>query len=386
MVETVKLLITDDEPAMRMAVKRALRQFYVEVPDLRTEARLEVDEAGSGEEALKKIEADEPDVMMLDLKMPGISGMEVLGHIAEHNPDILAIMVTAHATIQTAVSATKQGAYEFLAKPFTPEELRSILTKTVQHQVLRKHAKRLEEERKRVRFEFISVLAHELKSPINAVESNLTLLKEMPQLLEDPEKVVKNLDRSLNRLQGMRKLILDLLDMTRVESGQKKRELGAVDIVEAAEMTIEGVKLDADKHGIDISLDAPESIVVEADRGEIDIIMNNLVSNAVKYNRDGGSVKVRITGEPDEVWIAVTDTGIGMTREESAKLFNDFVRIKNRKTADIHGSGLGLSIVKKLAELYKGEVSVESEADVGSTFTVVIRPGAPDAKGSGGPD
>ncbi len=377
MVETVKLLITDDEPAMRMAVKRALRQFYVEIPDLRTEARLEVDEAGSGEEALKKIELHEPDVMMLDLKMPGMSGMEVLGHIAEHNPDILAIMVTAHATIQTAVSATKQGAYEFLAKPFTPEELRSILTKTVQHQVLRKHAKRLEEERKRVRFEFISVLAHELKSPINAVESNLSLLKEMPQMLEDPEKVMKNLDRSLNRLQGMRKLILDLLDMTRVESGQKKRELGSVDIVEAAEMAIEGVKLDADKRDIDIALDAPKSIVVEADRGEIDIIMNNLVSNSVKYNRDGGSVKVRITGAPDEVWIAVTDTGIGMTPEESAKLFNDFVRIKNKKTADIHGSGLGLSIVKKLAELYKGEVSVESEADTGSTFTVVIRPGAP---------
>ncbi|MFW5870325.1 MAG: ATP-binding protein [Candidatus Sumerlaeota bacterium] len=377
MAETVKLLVTDDEPAMRMAVKRALRQFYVGIPDLKTEAKIEVDEAGSGEEALEKIEADEPDVMMLDLKMPGISGMEVLGHISEDYPDILAIMVTAHATIQTAVSATKQGAYEFLAKPFTPEELRSILTKTVQHQVLRKHAKRLEEERKRVRFEFISVLAHELKSPINAVESNLTLLKEMPELLDDRDKTMKNLDRSIDRLQGMRKLILDLLDMTRVESGQKKRELATVDVVEAAEMAIEGVQPDADKRDISIKLDAPEKMQVQADRGEIDIILNNLVSNAVKYNRDGGSVTVRITGEPDEVWIAVSDTGIGMTPEEAAKLFNDFVRIKNKKTANIHGSGLGLSIVKKLAALYEGDASVESEPDVGSTFTVVIRPGAP---------
>ena len=110
-----------------------------------------------------------------------------------------------------------------------------------------------------------------------------------------------------------------------------------------------------------------------ADRGEIEIILNNLVSNAVKYNRDGGRVDVTLAREGPAVTIRVADTGIGMTQEEAAKLFADFVRIKNAKTRNILGSGLGLSTVKKLAMLYHGDVRVESQPGVGSTFTVVLR-------------
>ncbi|HNR33688.1 MAG TPA: ATP-binding protein, partial [Candidatus Hydrogenedentes bacterium] len=103
------------------------------------------------------------------------------------------------------------------------------------------------------------------------------------------------------------------------------------------------------------------------------IILNNLVSNAVKYNRDGGSVEVKIGEADDTVMVSVSDTGIGMSEEECAKIFNDFVRIKNRKTRDILGSGLGLSIVKKLAVAYGGDATVISRPDVGSTFTVTLK-------------
>jgi signal transduction histidine kinase len=111
---------------------------------------------------------------------------------------------------------------------------------------------------------------------------------------------------------------------------------------------------------------------MHADRSEIEIIFNNLITNAVKYNRDGGSVAVHLTSRDGTVSIAVRDTGIGMNAEEAARLFNDFVRIKNEKTRNILGSGLGLSTVKKIALLYGGDVKVESEPDTGSTFTVML--------------
>ena len=114
-------------------------------------------------------------------------------------------------------------------------------------------------------------------------------------------------------------------------------------------------------------------MVLSADRGEIEIILNNLVSNAVKYNRDGGQVDVTVRADEQSVALEVRDTGIGMSREDLERLFQDFVRIKNEKTRNILGSGLGLSTLKKLATLYGGEVSVTSEPDVGSTFTVVLR-------------
>jgi len=109
------------------------------------------------------------------------------------------------------------------------------------------------------------------------------------------------------------------------------------------------------------------------DASEIEIVLNNLISNAVKYNRRHGSVDVFLNRDGEYVEIKVSDTGIGMTPEETAKLFGEFVRIKNEKTRQITGSGLGLSIVKKIAQLYDGTVNVTSEPDKGSTFTVRLR-------------
>jgi signal transduction histidine kinase len=112
-----------------------------------------------------------------------------------------------------------------------------------------------------------------------------------------------------------------------------------------------------------------------ADRSELEIILNNLVSNAVKYNRDGGRVDVTLEPAVDGYgWrIRVADTGIGMKPEDAARLFQEFVRIKNDQTRNIAGTGLGLSIVRKLAQLYGGEATVESTHGVGSTFTVTLR-------------
>ncbi len=110
--------------------------------------------------------------------MPGISGLEVLDRLADMQTDMLTIMITAYASIETAVSATKRGAYDFLAKPFTPDELKSTIRKAAARLILAKQARKLAEEKQQVRFEFIRVLAHELKAPLNAVAGYLELIQK----------------------------------------------------------------------------------------------------------------------------------------------------------------------------------------------------------------
>jgi two-component system, sensor histidine kinase and response regulator len=367
------LLVVDDEEGMRMGVKRSLRNFAIRGNDANPPVVLEVKEASSGEKAIALIEEDPPDIVLLDNKMNGMTGIDVLNWINEKHLDLMTIMITAYASIETAISATKQGAYDFLPKPFTPAELKVSVKQAAKHLLAVRQARKLEREKRRVRFQFISVLAHELKAPLGAIEGYLRLLREGTS---DPATHDRMVDRSLVRLSGMRKLIYDLLDLTRLESGQKKRELAAADVLDIARTAMETMKPDADPRGIAISLETnAQEIVMPVDKEEIEIVFNNLISNAVKYNRDNGKVTVAVSDKNDEVEIAVSDTGIGMTKEEMSRLFGEFVRIKNDKTKNILGSGLGLTIMRKIAALYNGNISVESTPDEGTTFTVTIPKG-----------
>ena len=201
-------------------------------------------------------------------------------------------MITAYATFETAVKATKLGAYDFLAKPFTPDELRYALRKATQQLILSRQARKLAEEKRQVRFNFISVLAHELKAPLNAVEGYLNILRTTEE-----DQNLQMVERSIVRVDGMKKLIGDLLDLTRIESGQRERIIKRLDLGELARASIELFAVDAERRGITMELDADEGIELLADAGEAEIVLNNLVSNAVKYNRDGGKVTVAIRAQ-----------------------------------------------------------------------------------------
>ncbi len=368
----LRILIVDDEPGMRTAVARSLEGLAITIPLVEGEVVFKVATGESGEEGLALVESFKPDILLLDYKLPGISGIEVLKQLEPKQPDMLTVMLTAYATIETAISATKHGAHDFLAKPFTPSELKAVVKKTAKHLLLQRETKRLAEEKQRVRFQFISVLAHELKAPLAAVEGYLYMLRDqaLGTELHAYDKVVS---RSLTRLQGMRKMVMDLLDLTRIESGSKRRELGVVNLAEVAGMALETMGPDAKAKGITLNLDCPADLTMNADHGELEIIFNNFVSNAVKYNRPEGSVFVRVARVDGLVRIEVQDTGIGLTPEEQARLFGEFVRIKNEQTRDIMGSGLGLSIVKKLAAMYEGRIELVSEKGVGSTFSIFLK-------------
>ncbi|MBN1572826.1 MAG: HAMP domain-containing histidine kinase [Deltaproteobacteria bacterium] len=372
-MDRLRVLVVDDELGMCLGIERALKDFAVTIPDLSEEVRFDIDKALTGNEALSIIEAKPPHIILLDYRLPDMLGSDILETLkADKRTDILVIIITAFASIETAIETIKLGAYDFLAKPFTPDDLRNVLRKAAGRLILQRKAKSLLMEKRQIRFQFISVLAHELKSPLNAIEGYLGIMRDR-KLGEEIDKYDRMIERCIIRISGMRKLIFDLLDLTRIESGQKKRSFEKVDLCKVAVDSIEMMSNDAKAQKIDIEMKSKGPIILTGVRDEVEIIFNNLISNAVKYNKEGGKVTVDIGLKDNIAKIRVTDTGIGMSSDEAAKIFDDFVRIKNSKTKNIMGSGLGLSTVKKLVVLYKGNVSVTSKEDKGSTFTVTLR-------------
>ncbi len=371
-MEVLKILVIDDEAGIRSGVTRILNQYKVNFPFLEDEIVFEVKEAASGEEGIEQINSYVPQVILLDNKLPGIQGLEVLDYIQKEKLDIIVVMITSYASLEVAVQATRKGAYDFIPKPFTPQELRTTMETVARHVFLRGLTKQLNTQGKVVRFKFLSVLSHELKTPLNIIEGYLKMMKER-QAGNDLVAYEEVIDRSLFRIQNMRNLIFDLLDLTRIETGQKERRLIPVNLAKVAAVSMDTFTPLAIQKSVKIHYEGPSEVFLDAIEEEIEIIFNNLLSNAIKYNKNNGDVKIAIEAFSDNIFIRVKDTGIGMSEEEVKKVFDEFVRIKNAKTQNISGSGLGLSIVKKICEYYQAEISVTSKENEGTIIVIKFK-------------
>ena len=365
----LKVLVVDDEPGIRSGVTRILKNFRVSYPFMDDDFTYKMMEAATGEEGIEIIEESMPDILLLDNKLPGIQGVEVLEYVRNKNYDMVVAMITSYASLDVAVRATRNGALDFIPKPFTPQELKSSIENISKQLYLRRVTSRMKEEGKKIRYQFLSVLSHELKSPLNAIEGYLKIMSEKGEG-ESIDNYMLLIERSVKRIQGMRNLILDLLDFTKIRFEIKEDKVREVQLRTVCENSLGTVQPYAIQKDIELHSEVRKEVVMWADPADLEIICNNLLSNAVKYNRDGGEVAIVIDADDREVIISVTDTGIGMSEEEVELLFNEFVRIRNEQTKNIMGSGLGLSIVKKVVDLYKGSIDVTSKPDVGSTFTV----------------
>ena len=219
-MSTLKILVVDDEPGIRSGVSRILRNFRVDYPFMEEAFDFEVIEASTGEAGIEMIEYNKPDIILLDNKLPGIQGIEVLEYIKKKQHNIIVVMITSYASLELAVKATSDGAYDFIPKPFTPQELKSSIENITKKVFLKKMTTKLQETGKQVRFQFLSVLSHELKAPLNAIEGYLKMIRER-QLGDKIEDYERSSTGRLERIKGMRQLILDLLDLTKVETGHR---------------------------------------------------------------------------------------------------------------------------------------------------------------------
>jgi len=365
----LKVMVIDDEPGIRSGVSRILNSFHVTYPFMDEDYTFEVTEAATGEDGIEMLEKDMPDVLLLDNKLPGIQGVDVLEYIRKRNYDIVVAMITSYASLDVAIRATRDGAIDFIPKPFTPQELKSSIENITKQLYLKRITHKMKQEGKKIRYQFLSVLSHELKAPLNALEGYLRMMqgKQAGEMIDD---YAAPIERSLQRIQGMRNLIMDLLDFTKIRLERKEEKIQEVNLSEVASSAIITVQPYAIQMDVTIDLDIRSEAVIMADPDDMEIVFNNLISNAVKYNKTGGKAEITIDASESEAILIFSDTGIGINKNDTENLFTEFVRIKNEKTRNISGSGLGLSIVKKVIELYHGTINVESTPEVGIVFTI----------------
>ncbi len=368
-MEKLIVYVVDDEPGIRSGVTRSLEGFAVTYPFMDEDICFEVKEIASGEEAMARMKEDHPDIMLLDNKLPAMDGVEVLEYINANELDIEVMMITSFASLELAVKATNMGAYDFVPKPFTPQELRSSMENITKHLFLKRMTRKMNREGRQIRFQFLSILSHELKTPLNAVEGFLNIIKER-QLGESLENYDDVVSRAVQRVNGMIKLIMDFLDLTQIETGKKSRKIRKLDVVKIAQSCMDALNPLAIHMEVELILDRPPSVACHLDQDDLEIVLNNLLSNAIKYNRTKGSVVCQLRLEQGLLLIVVKDSGIGISSSDQEKLFHEFVRIKNDNTRHIAGSGLGLSITKRVVDYYGGLIQFTSEEGIGSTFTI----------------
>jgi two-component system phosphate regulon sensor histidine kinase PhoR len=217
---------------------------------------------------------------------------------------------------------------------------------------------------------FVSMVAHELKSPLAAIINYINVI-QTGMFDNKPEKVHELLERCNIRGEALLELIGDLLYINKRDAGKIEKSIEELDLAEVLRKQLDFYRVQADKRSINLEFSNPgEPVLVRADRGDLDRIFMNLISNGLKYNRDGGTLTVIVEQTGDAVVTSFRDTGIGMSRKDVANLFQEFFRVRNSKTGSISGTGLGLATVKRVLSEYNARITVESEEDVGSTFTV----------------
>ena len=472
------ILVIDDEERVREGCRKVLaRDGY------------EVTIAESGEVGLKMIEGRHYDIILLDLMMPSLSGFDVLAHVKALHPDTVIIVISGYATVENSIEAMKRGAFDFIPKPFSPEQLRVLTKKAIAYtramQDIADEKSRMRvlinlltdgvmatDSQKRVvlanpaflrmtgcrevravggpvskvsryeqlemlidralaisgddlvelteeicseaeagqpgpilqarcipyidragrnvgtitvlhditalkrldqiKSEFVSMVSHEIRSPLNSVLAQMQIILDglAGKVTPRQEEI---LGRASEKVKSLVSLSSELLDLARIESGlinQEKEQVNLCDIL-ADQVAFQAAKAQA--KGISLALEPlPELAPVFADRRNMDEVFSNLISNAINYTPDGGKVTVAAAMEGGYLRASVSDNGIGMAPEDLSHIFNRFYRIKNDKTRFIIGTGLGLAIVKSIVEAHNGFIRVESEPDGGSTFRVYL--------------
>ncbi len=369
MIEKPVILIIDDEEAMRDSCSMIL-----------TKDGYRPETAENGTLGLEKARELKPALALIDLKMPGLSGFEVLEKLRDMDPQVIPIVITGYATVESAVEAMKKGAYDFLPKPFTPDELRIIIGRALERRKLAQEAAALRREKKLMEENFITMVSHQLRSPLVAIQQYFeVILAGMAGRVEDAQKEM--IVRGKERLGSLLQLINDWLDMARISRGQIVDKLKPVDLDELLKKQAEFMQPLAQEFKVRIELRPAEGKPrVMGDEQSLEQVFSNLITNAIKYNRPDGSVILAIREEESSVLAEVSDTGVGISKEHLPFIFDQFYRVSRREDQKLRGTGLGLAICKKIVEAHNGSIQVESEPGQGSIFSVRLPKADPEKK------
>lgn len=258
------------------------------------------------------------------------------------------------------------GAVEVLNKrgdqPFTESDVKALTILASQSAIAIENA-RLFEQR-----DYLSDIAHELRAPLTAISGYSQMLLEEPDddLLHDFLKVIYDESRRMGEL------VNNFLDLARMESGRAELVKGATNIRDIVEDVVKVMQPTAQRRDITIEVDVPSDIpVIQADNNRLKQVLMNLVSNAIKYNKEGGQVVVSARVEDEQACIAVRDTGVGITAEDLERIGEKFFRVRGASEETL-GTGLGLAIAKQISEAHGGSLDIQSTYGEGSTFSCTL--------------
>ncbi len=372
------ILVTDDDTSILKTIAAGLEEMGYSVTT-----------ASNGREALAQLRRQSFNIVIADIKLPDTSGLEILETAKELNPEAAVIMITGHASIETAVDAINEGAYAYILKPVAMNELGNIINNARREQrllaenrelveSLQQSNKNLEEANRTLeqvshaKSDFMAKMSHELRTPLNSIIGfSEVLMDRTAPPLDQPthDEFLSYIHTSAKHLL---RLIDGILDLAKIESGKMTLEPASFDLpllLEDVRMTVLPM-LNTKKQKIEIEVGRGISTIY-ADEPKIRQILLNLISNAHKFTPGGGKIRIVCRLENQHLLhCSVIDNGAGISPKDQQRIFEEFTQVRRKSRG--HGAGLGLSIARRLVELHGGSIWVVSEPGKGSAFTFSI--------------
>lgn len=353
------MLVVDDDSL--------IRELCAEIFD-----RFRVVEATGGSEALRILENDDIDIILTDVKMPGISGMELLQKTKQERPDRPVILMTGDSDKALILAALKAGADDFINKPIDILQLTTTVERVLERQTLREELANLRHLDK-LKSEFLGLVSHKLKTPTTTIS---LFIQNLAEGIETPND--ENFRQIVNMVQGetvyLDKLIQDLLYFSEVTLQEQELTLEATHLDQIAEQVVRELQPLAQTRSQQIitRIEPTPALLLHPQR--IYFAVRALLDNAIKFTGEQGTIHISCQQVAGKIQLSIHDDGIGIPAAETTKIFNKFYQVDPEQTGHVRGFGLGLYYARDFVRAMEGQILIASEPGRGTTATIEFPP------------
>ena len=355
-----RLLVVDDEEGPRESLNMIFSDDY------------DVTIATSGEQAIEFSQKQSFHVVVTDIRMRGLSGIDVLREVKQIDPHTEVVVLTAYETLETARQAISFGASEYLKKPFNLDHIQTVVERCFSSYFFKSQQETvIRQDVNAAKNNFLEIVSHELNTPMNGILGFLELLGDTPLDEEQNEYVETIRDCSYKYFEHVQ----DILTYAKISMSESEISSGAFNPATLVLKLISEAEVPESK-SIELLNDIPEDLpeVVSGAEQEIRIVIRKLLLNAIKFTNEGRvtlSVSAKpVSADQNRLTFTVADTGVGIDPKlmNNGKIFDAFTQADSSLRRSHEGLGLGLSLCKSIADRLEGDISVESEYGKGSTF------------------